>query len=306
MKMKQMISAVGFKLKKNSPEILVVSGIVGVVVAAVMACKATTKVPEVLEEANDALADIHAKEKDKKQPEETTRKEVTVVYIRAGLKFVKLYGPSVALGALSIAGILTSNNILKKRNIELAAAYATIDKGFKAYRKRVIERFGEEVEKELRYDIKEKEIEETVTDENGEEKTVKKTINVTGYDGVSEYAKFFDESSPLWEKDAEMNLINLNAAQKTANRQLRLKGHLFLNEVYDLLGIPRTRAGQVVGWLYRPDDPDCIGDNKVCFGIHNANREKNRDFVNGYERSILLDFNVDGDILHRKDTLEYI
>ena len=39
----------GLKLKKYSPEILVAAGIVGTVAGAVMACKATTKVSEIVE-----------------------------------------------------------------------------------------------------------------------------------------------------------------------------------------------------------------------------------------------------------------
>ena len=62
-----------------------------------------------------------------------------------------------------------------------------------------------------------------------------------------------------------------------------------------MLGIPRTQAGQIVGWIY--DEKHPIGDNKVDFGIYNTYNEANRNFVNGYERTILLDFNVDGNIL---------
>ena len=72
-----------------------------------------------------------------------------------------------------------------------------------------------------------------------------------------------------------------------------------MNEVYQALGIPETEAGQVVGWIYDPENPDHKGDNYVDFNIYDLHREKSRDFVNGYERSILLDFNVDGEILHR-------
>ena len=66
-----------------------------------------------------------------------------------------------------------------------------------------------------------------------------------------------------------------------------------------IFGFEPTRAGQVVGWRYEPEESNC--DGYVSFGIYNANRETARDFVNGYERSILLDFNVDGPIL---DTLD--
>ena len=227
---------------------------------------------------------------------EDATKDLTITYVQTGVKLAKLYGPSVALGVVSIGCLLTSNNILRKRNIALAAAYATIDKSFKEYRSRVVERFGEAVDRELKYNITKQKVEEIVTDpETGKEKKVKKEIEVTGLDGYSEYAKFFDDGCKGWEKDAEMNLMFLRAQQQYANDLLRARGHLFLNEVYDMLGIQHTKAGQIVGWVYDPDRTDI--DNYVDFGIYDVNKPKARDFVNGYERTILLDFNVDGNIL---------
>jgi hypothetical protein len=177
----------------------------------------------------------------------------------------------------------------------LAAAYATVDKSFKEYRSRVVERFGKELDRELRYNIKAKEVDEIVQNEDGTETVVKKTVNVADPNLYSDYARFFDEACPGWTKDPEFNLMFLKDQQRFANDKLKAQGYLFLNEVYDMLGIPRTKAGQVVGWIY--DEKNPIGDNFVDFGIFNENITKARDFVNGYERVILLDFNVDGNIM---------
>lgn len=300
-KMPRIFHKAGFQLKKYSPEILVVSGVVGVVTSAIMACKATTKLNDILAETRETVEKIHEVAADEsmteKYTQEDVKKDLTITYVQTGVKLVKLYAPSVILGTLSITGILASNNILRKRNVALAAAYATIDKSFKEYRSRVVERFGEEVDRQLKYNIKAQKIEETVVDpETGKEKKVKKTVEVTDLDGHSEYAKFFDDGCSGWTKDPEINLSFLRAQQQYANDKLRAQGYLFLNDVYDMLGIPRTKAGQVVGWIYDPDHP--IGDNYVDFGIYDLHRPKARDFVNGYERVILLDFNVDGDILN--------
>lgn len=295
---------VGLKLKKHSPEILVVTGVIGTVTSAVMACKATTKVNTILDKAKEDIQVIHESaergyvptpEENVPYSEEDGKKDLAIVYAHIGLEFIKLYGPSVALGVLSIAGILTSNNILRKRNIALAAAYTAVDRGFKEYRGRVVERFGEALDKELRYNIKAKEIEEVTVDEKGKEKTVKKSINVADPNTFSDYARFFEDGCTGWEKDAEFNLMFLRRQQQYANDLLKSKGHLFLNEVYDMLGIPRTKAGQVVGWIY--DEKNPVGDNFVDFGIYDINNEAKRSFVNGYERTILLDFNVDGPII---------
>ncbi len=293
---------VGFKFKKHSPEILVGAGVVGVVASAVMACKATTKLDDVLAETKDTVDKIHdVTEHPEKIPEgkeytvEDSKKDLTIVYTQAGVKLVKLYGPAVVLGTVSIAAIIGGHHILRKRNIALAAAYTAVDKGFKEYRGRVLERFGEEVDRELRYNIKAKEIEKTVTDANGKETVVKETVDVADPNLTSDYARFFDDGCTGWTKDPEFNLMFLKDQQRYANDLLKSKGHLFLNEVYDMLGIPRTQAGQVVGWIY--DEKNPIGDNFIDFGIYDIADERKRSFVNGYERTILLDFNVDGNIL---------
>lgn len=295
------INKVGFTLKKNSPTILVVAGVVGTVVSAVMACRATLKVEEVLEETKEQSAQAHAvaesEEYADRYSEEDLRNDLVTIYAKSGMQIAKLYAPSIVLGAVSIASILYSHKILSKRNVALASAYAVIEKGFKEYRGRVVERFGEQIDKELKYNIKAQEIEETTTDENGNEvktKVVKEVIDDYGLEGYSEYARFFDRGNPYWEKDAEYNLHFLLQMQNWANEKLRRKGYLFLNEVYQAIGIPESKAGQVVGWIYDEGNP--IGDNMVDFGIHELHRKPNRDFVNGYEPTILLDFNVDGNI----------
>ncbi len=301
-KVSRKFNKLAFSVKKHSPEILVTFGVVGTVASAIMACKATTKISTILDNTKKDLEPIHRVQENKEFSEEYTqddaKKELAIVYAQTGVRFVKLYAPSVILGALSLTSILASSNILRKRNVALAAAYATVDRGFKEYRNRVIERFGEEIDRELKYNIKAKEIEEKITDENGNEKTVKKNLMVTGDPNqYSDYARFFDDGCTGWEKDSEYNLMFLRSEQNYANDRLKARGYLFLNEVYERLGIKPTKAGQAVGWIYDPNNPKHKGDNYVDFGIYEVNRERARAFVNGYEQTILLDFNVDGPIL---------
>ena len=293
------LSKAGFQIKKHSPEILIVAGIAGVVTSAVMACKATTKINDILDQTKEEVGKVNDALDNEKISEdvyskEDAKKDLAIIYIQTGVKLVKLYGPSLILGALSITSILASNNILRKRNVALAAAYATIDNSFKEYRGRVIERFGKDLDRELKYNIKAKEISETTVDENGKETTVTKTVPVVESEEPSDYARFFCEGCAGWTKDPEMNLVFLKQQQNWANELLKTRGHLFLNEVYDMLGIERSKAGQVVGWVYDETNPDC--DNYVDFGIYDIYNERKRAFVNGWERSILLDFNVDGNI----------
>ena len=291
---------IGLILKKNSPKILMGVGIAGSVVSTVLACKATLKVRDILDEKNETVEQIHNCVEDETVDynEEDKKKDLTILYAQTGVKLAKLYLPSIALGALSIASIISGYKILNKRNVALAAAYTVVDKGFKNYRKNVVERFGEEVDRELRHNIKAKQIEEKYIDKDGNEKTRKKKVYEISEDkkpgeGISEYAKFFDEwNTDEHSKDPEYNLMFLRKQQDYANEVLKHQGYLFLNEVYDMLGIPRTQAGQVVGWIYDENNP--TGDNYVDFGIYDLHDQQKRDFVNGLERNILLDFNVDG------------
>ena len=290
------VKKTGFQLRQYSPEILVVAGVIGTVVSAVMACKATTKVNDILEQHKEDVEKIHTVAKDEKYADEYTesdmKKDLTIVYAQTALKFAKLYGPAVLLGGLSITGILTSNNILRKRNIALATAYAALDKSFKGYRERLTERYGETVDRELKYGIKAQKIEETVVDENGKTKKTKTIVPVVENEKNSVYARFFDETNPNWEKNPDYNLMFLRAQENYANQRLRADGYLFLNDVYESLGIPKCSIGQVVGWIYDPEDQNA--DCHVSFGIYDIYKAVSRDSVNGFEPAILLDFNVDG------------
>ena len=287
----------GLKLKKHSPEILVVGGVVGLVASGVMACKATTKLSAILD---DSKEQIELFDKVAANPEmvneeytvEDAEKDKKIVKVQTAVKVAKLYAPSIAVGVVSIGAIFASNNIMRKRNVALGAAYATVDQAFKDYRNRVVDRFGEELDKELRYNLKTKEVKETVEDENGKKKTVKRNIKYMDSPMPSEFAVIYDDGCAGWTKDPEDNKFFLIQQQRYANERLKRRGYLSLNEVYELLGFPSTKAGQVVGWLYDCKDPNYKGDNFVDFGLYNVDCEPNRDFVNGYERNIILDFNV--------------
>lgn len=291
----------GLKIKKHSPEILLAAGTVGVVVSGVMACKATLKVNEILDESKQQIDTIHSVAADPNMAEkyttEDSKKDLAIVYTQTAVKMIKLYGPSVGLGVVSLGCMIGSNRILSKRNVALAAAYTAVDKSFKEYRGRVIERFGKQLDKELRYNIKAKEIEEVSKDENGHEVVKKEVVDVIEDDPntYSPYSIVFDDGNEGWDPDPERTKFFLIQQQNWANERLKAKGHLFLNEVYDMLGARRTKAGAQVGWVY--DEKNVVGDNYVDFGIFDTRRSKARDFVNGYEKVIVLDFNVDGYIL---------
>lgn len=306
------------KVQKASPEIGMVIGTVAIIGGVIGACRATTKLSEVTADVDNEIDRIHdaIENPDKLElregeeyTEQDAKHDLFVCYRKKAALMIKLYAlPALGL-ALGLGCFYGSHRVLTKRNAALAAAYASIDKSFKQYRTRVVERFGKEMDNELRYNIKSEQFEKTVTDAKGKEKVVKENVEVVSDDPntYSEFSRFFDSSCREWENDAEYNLTFLKGIQARANDLLKSKGFLFLNDVYKMLGIPETKAGQIVGWTYDKDTcqskiidevtGEPVGDGYVSFGIFESHRRKNRDFVNGYEPVILLDFNVEGNVL---------
>jgi len=276
----------GLVLKKYSPEILTTVGIAGMVGTTVLASRATLKLHPIVEQIREEKANAnYSAEQEILDTGSYNKKEhtkaVAKIYVHGAVEVSKIYGPTITLGISSIACIIAAHGIMHRRTVAIAAAYKALETSFVEYRKRVIDLIGEKKEQDLRLGSQVSEI----TDENGKTKKVT-TLDPIGY---SPYAKFFDELSSNWSKTPEYNLLFLKAQQNYANDLLKSRGHVFLNEVYDMIGVPRTQAGQVVGWVISKE-----GDNFVDFGIYNFDSQGSHMFVNGLESSILLDFNVDG------------
>lgn len=304
MKIKKMINKVKFNVVKHSPEILMGIGIAGVITSTVLACRSTLKVKDILEDKETNMNNVKEvlAEGREDYTEEDARKDKTIIMTTTAIRIMKLYAPSVIIGAGSIACLLESHNVMRNRNAGLAAALAATTESFKQYRERVTAKYGDEVDKEMRYGIKKEK----------KEKDGKKTKEdiVVGCDEkeLSGYARYFNESNINWTDDPQYNMMFLRQNQNWANDKLISQGYLYLNDVYDALGFPKTKAGQVVGWVYDPKNNE-RGDNYIDFGIYDLNvrgyrdemandtiAEERQDFINGYRNSILLDFNVDGNI----------
>lgn len=270
-------------VQKHSPVLLFGAGVVGVVGSAVLASRATLKMDAVLENAKNDLEKARTLEH-AQYSEEDRKRDLVIIYVQTATRIVKLYAPAVGVGLLSIAALTGSHIILTRRNLAITAAYAALDRGFREYRARVVEELGIGKDKDFRYGLTDREI--VVEDENG---TKVETVRDKAPHGVSVYARFFDETSPSWSKQHSYNQIFLQAQQCYANDLLNSRGHVFLNEVYDMLGISRTKEGAIVGWVKGSD-----GDNFIDFGVFEGDRHSGMRFVLGHERSILLDFNVDG------------
>lgn len=272
--------------QKHSPTILFGTGVVGVVATVVLASRATLKLEEVLEKSNGDLGTAKelAESNHPDYSETDYKKDVSYIRVRSAVEISKLYGPAVAMGLFSIGCLGGSHHILTKRNAGLVAAYAGLDKGFREYRQRVVNEFGEDKERELRFASETRDIvEETETGPQV------KTITTADPNKPSQYARFFDHENQNWNPHPEYNLLFLKAQQNYLNDRLKARGHVLLNDAYDALGMSRTKAGCVVGWVSNSDN----GDNYIDFGITN-HADRLHDFVVGREGCLMLDFNVDG------------
>ena len=260
---KKMINKVKFNVVKHSPEILMGIGIAGVVTSTVLACRSTLKVKDILEDKETNMNNVKEvlAEGREDYTEEDARKDKTIIMTTTAIRIMKLYAPSVIIGAGSIACLLESHNVMRNRNAGLAAALAATTESFKQYRERVTAKYGDEVDKEMRYGIKKEK----------KEKDGKKTKEdiIVGCDEkeLSGYARYFNESNINWTDDPQFNMMFLRQNQNWANDKLISQGYLYLNDVYDALGFPKTKAGQVVGWVYDPKNNE-RGDNYVDFGIY--------------------------------------
>ena len=290
--------------KKHAPEIMVISGTVLVVGSAVLACKQTLKAHEILEAANSDLKDIERAKIEAQDPtkeleytDKDARKDRMVLYRQTGFKLAKVYGPAIIGGAVGLGLMLGAHKMLHNRNTALAVAYSNLLTNFNQYRKRVANEIGESGEKLLSAGAEMRDMEATT--EDGEVKKVKNAM-VVHDDGTTHsiYAKIFDEANSNWSRNPGSNLTFLRAQQQFANDKLRAEGYLFLNDVYQMLGFPRTTEGQIVGWIFDPRN-EVDGENRdnyVDFGIYDAlyKDQAKRDFINAAEPCIWLDFNVDG------------
>lgn len=279
------------KISKYAPEILTGIGITGVVASTILIAKASTKVEAVVSDLETAK-DLVVVRKSYVNPDGTPsfsdkeiQRDLVRVYIGGSVEIVKLYGPGVTMSLGSIFAILAAHGIMQRRAVALLGAYKAVESAFATYRSRVIEEFGEDKDRDFRMGFRTETIEDAETGK-------KKKVKVLDPSGISQYARFFDEGNANYMQHPEINLAFLKLHQNYMNDLLRTRGHVFLNEAYDALGLERSSAGQAVGWVLSK-----TGDNYVDFNIYNADSEKARDFVNGLESSILLDFNVDGVII---------
>lgn len=276
---KMILARAGLKLKKHSPTILTIAGVIGLTAAGVMACVQTKKVDEVIERHKNRLEGVHKCKENiiNEVGAPAYRASIIKAYAKTALDFTKLYGIPFAVAGASVTAILCGHNIISKRHAALSAAYNSLNSAFNTYRNRVREDVGEEKEREYYSEI-------TRTTKQ------KTNNNAASTDEKREYSRFFDEWSDRWTKDPITNRATVLSVQNWANNRLKTRGHVFLNEVYDALGLDRAPVGQLVGWVHTEDGST---NNFIDFGLYDSD-EGTEAFMVGLNRNVLLTFNVDG------------
>ena len=267
----------GLVLSKHAPTILTAAGTVGFIGTTVLASKATLKVNETVSEEAVLLVKVHEAHENGKLTDKDALHDKVILYTRMSTKLAKLYAPALILGAASIASLVTGHGIMLKRNASLAAAYAAIDQAFKTYKKKVESKFGKDAVLDALTSVANEDL-------TKDEMTVESVVAVND---VSPYGVIFDENNVHWSADEDLAMLHLKCQEQYANDILQTRGHIFLNEVYKMLGFPHTPAGAVTGWVKGN------GDDFIDFNIHDGifeGEDENGRLVTKWA----LDFNVDG------------
>lgn len=290
-------SKVKFGADKNSPEILLGLGIAGIIGTVVLASKATLTADDILKHHTRKMQDIKEAVEVAEENPDNYEYDTTLQAADKGTQLLKttgsllkVYAPAIALGTVSIGCILASRNIMQKRYLGVVTAYNGLSEAFNLYRKRVIEEEG--ADKDYYYRTGQRIVETEVVNEDGTTETIKTVEgtpdpkSLTG-DGSLIFGKIKPDGTPNlnWDENFNLTMMFLRAQENVATDMLHAKGHLFLNEVYDLLGFPDTSVGAVTGWV------DELGDGYVDFGL---SLQENTQHHIGDDYSIVLDFNHDG------------
>lgn len=282
----------GLLLKKNGPQILLGAGLASGAAALYLVYKATRDLDDVMAFHQVQIDHVKKVEKNtpkEEYPEEVFKQDLMKVYIKRGVHVFQLYAPAGLAALFSASCFIGGHSILNRRNVALMGAYAALDESYKKYRERVEKEYGPEFEQMIHYNTSGPVETEKMTSEDGSVKDVKTIDAIYPEDNGSIYAVEFNRDSPEFSRDYATNIFFLEGKQKWANLRLKARGHLFLNEVYDMLGLPRTEAGQLVGWMM-----DKNGDDRVEFDIYGIKNISGIDPNTGWSRPVLLDFNVDG------------
>ena len=272
-----------FFTAKNKPEILLIAGLGGIVISEVGLVIAGSKIKPIHDKMVDDREYVELKADEGSLDEKEYSHEVLKVYATTSLQYTKIFAPFVLSSIGSMALIYTSHNIMRDRSIALAAAYTAVNQSFIEYRKRVVDKYGTEAEKEIRYDVAQSTV--TTIDENGD--VVETTVTTSKDPADCLFARYYADGNQGWSKNPLYNKSKLEATQSYWNAMLNIKGHVFINEIFSDMGYDAIYEGQLFGWTKAKEGEPCVD---IDFGLYDESNQMNVDFMNGYETDAFLTF----------------
>lgn len=300
----------GLFLKAHAPEIMVGGGVAGFVVTVISACKATGKAHEILEAKEEALTANDRCYQEKTLNAGEYEENAKIINRNAKWALIKAYTPTATGLAVSVILVLGGYRMINGRLVKTAAAYKILEDGFGRYRENVRDEFGEETDWRMLNSIRPERLEaaekerEANREAEADRKRKKRNREKRRTAHQEVYSKFFDQYSDRWRRSwtPEQVWEYLRQKQREANDMLSIRKHIFLNEVYDLLGLDRTEEGAVVGWILTKNNPD----SHVDFGLDSMPDEARRKFLSAERNEdikIWLHFNPDGLIYNLIDKM---
>lgn len=207
--MNNLLSKSQLFLKRNSSTILTCVGAAGAIATTVTAVKATPKALALLDDAK------------KEKGEDLTKLEKVKI---AG----PVYIPSVVLGVSTLACIFGANVLSHRGQASLMSAYALVDNGYKDFKKKVNELYGEDAGSKVRA---------AIAKDKYEEKPVPPIE-----DGKRLYYDYYSEQY------FEATPYEVKRAEYEVNRTLMMDDGVYLNEWYSQLGLEPLDHGWDFGW----------------------------------------------------------
>ena len=278
------IHTMGARIVRNAPTILSVAASAGVVATGYLAYKAGSELYSVKTKYENAM----------KEYPDTSTEAASKLRKQFLWDTVKILAPTVISGAATVGCIVWSNRLATKQIMAITGAYKSLETAFKTYREKMVDAVGEEKVNEIMARPIELSLDSPDCKKINELESVYGMIEDVFK--ASPYARLIDDTSTAWDPNEDYLFMNISAIQNWANRRLRTKGHLFLNEVYDQLGVSRTPEGSVCGWIANSED----GDGYVDFGNPESCAWRYYDGVRKHNvTECVLDFNIDGVIWDR-------
>lgn len=300
-------SKAAVKLSKHGPTILVVGGVALMAAGTIVACNKTAGVEAILDDHKERMKPIVQKRKAAEEKKaiyspEDQRMDTAKEFFRTGGQFIKLYSPALVLEITGAVAILTGHHILSKRHLAMAASYAGLQKSYSEYRERIVNEYGKDADFRALTGARKESIDYAEVDEDGKYAGE----GVTDYDNVIDpehidmYSVLYDEMySGSWTPNPVTNMAQIKGVEEYWNQRFESRGFVYYHEVLKDLGIwdrlPYEKQKLFIGkgWVWG------AGDNYISLGIFDVNvpmTDAKKDFIMGYEPSVLIVPNLDGDV----------